>query len=135
MALLGDIQNKDIKVHLSVSGRAGSQIEHKLFQRIRSDDPDILEEIISQGQMDVDYVTNDPVVLQLRPLTDDAVNTLLNAKENNRLLKMIFGILKTAKIDNQLDTEKSCQIRMQIHYAKSEASTLSKYYFCKYVPG
>lgn len=127
MALLGDVQNKDIKVHLSVSGRAGSKIEHELFQRISSDDPDILGEVISHGQMDVDYVTDDPVVLQLKPLTDDAVHALLNAKANNRLLKMVLGILKTPKIDKQLDIEKYCQIRVQVHYAESEATMLSKY--------
>lgn len=127
LVLLGDVQNKDIKIHLSLSGRAGSQIEHELFQRIRSDVPDILEEIISHGQMDVLYVTADPVVLQLRPLTDDAVHTLLNAKENKRLLDMIFGILKTAITVQQFDTEKSNQIRVQVYYANSGPSNPSKF--------
>lgn len=127
MVLLGDVQNKDIKVHLTVSGRAGSEIEHELFRRIRSDDPHILGEVISHGQMDVHYVTDDPVVLQLKPLTDDAVHTLLNVKANNRLLKMVFGILKTTKTDKQFDIEKYCPIRVQVFYAESKASTLSKY--------
>ncbi|XP_065942164.1 uncharacterized protein [Magallana gigas] len=120
----GDVQNKDIKVHLSLSGRAGSQIERELIHRIGSDVPDFLEEIIAHGQMDVLYVTADPVVLQLRPLTDDAVHTLLNAKENKRLLNMIFGILKTAITVQQFDTEKSCQIRVQVYYANSGPSNL-----------
>lgn len=124
MVLLGDVQNRDIQVHLSVSGRAGSEIEHELFRRIRSDDPHILGEVISHGQMDVHYVTDDPVVLQLKPLTDDAVHTLLNVKANNRLLKMVFGILKTTK---QFDIEQYCPIRVQVYYAESKASTLSKY--------
>lgn len=127
MALLGTVQNEDIKVHLSVSGGTGSQIEHELIQRIRSDDPDILEEILSHGQMDVEYVFDGSVVLQLRPVTDDAVQTLLNAKENNRLLEMIFGILKKARLDKKFDSEKSCQIRVQIFYAKSVTSMFSKY--------
>lgn len=127
LALLGDVQNKDIKVHLSLSGRAGSQIERELIHRIRLDVPDILEEIIAHGQMDVLYVTAEPMVLQLRPLTDDAVHTLLNAKENKRLLNMVFGILKTAITVQQFDTEKSCQIRVQVYYAHSGPSNLSRF--------
>lgn len=110
-----------------MSGRAGSQIERELIPRICSDVPDILEEIIAHGQMDVLYVTTNPVVLQLTPLTDDAVHTLLNAKENKRLLNMIFGILKTAITVQQFDTEKSCQIRVQVYYANSGPSNLSRF--------
>lgn len=124
MVVLGEIQNKNINVHVSVSGQPGSQIEHELIQRIRLDDPSILEEVISHGQMDVEYVTDGSVVLQLRPVTDDAVKTLLNAKENNRLLEMIFGIMKKAKMHQTFD--KSCQIRVQIYYAKSAVSMSSK---------
>lgn len=114
IVLLGDVQNKDIKLHLTLSGRAGSKIMYELYERICLDDPDILEEIIVHGQMDVNFVTCIPVVLMLRPLTDDAVPTLLNAKENNRLLDMIFGILKKVKTVQNFDTEQSCQIRVQV---------------------
>lgn len=127
IVLLGDVQNKDIKLHLTLSGHAGSQIEHELYQRICLDDPDILEEIIFHGQMDVNFVTVGPVVLMLRPLTDDAVPTLLNARKNNRLLDMIFGILKKAITVQKFDTDKSSQIRVQVYYALSGPSNQRKF--------
>lgn len=77
--------------------------------------------------MDVANITDNPAVLQLKPLTDDAVHTLLNAKANNRLLKMVLGILKTPKTYKRFDTEQFCQIRVQVYYAESESTMLSKY--------
>lgn len=77
--------------------------------------------------MDVYYVIDDFVVLQLKLLIDDVVYILLNVKVNNRLLKMVFGILKIIKIDKQFDIEKYCLIRVQVFYVELKVLMLSKY--------
>lgn len=70
------------------------------------------------GQMITEDIYRGSIVLYLRPITDDAVQTLLNAKCNNKLLEMIFGILKKVSIEN-IDDGEPLKIKVQIQYAKS----------------
>lgn len=55
---------------------------------------DFMDEAISHWEMLIEDVKSGSVVLQLKPITDQAVQNLLNAKENNNLLHMVLGMLK-----------------------------------------
>lgn len=124
------MKKEPIQVKLTIPGR--EEIEQDLVQCISSRNADILETAISCGQMDISEATKGSVVLQLRPVTDDAVQTLLNAKENNRLLDMILEMLK--KVDNAkvMDYERPLQIRVQVVYAKSPVTKTSEYKFINF---
>lgn len=118
------MKNKPIQVKLSIPGR--KEIEQDLVQCISSHNADILETAISCGQMDISEATKGSVVLQLRPVTDDAVQTLLNANENNKLFDMILKMLKKVDKAKVLDYERSLQIRVQVVYAKSPITKSSE---------
>lgn len=72
------------------------------------------------GQMITEDIYRGSIVLHLRPITDDAVQTLLNAKCNNKLLEMIFGMLKKVSIENIIDDDgEPLKIKVLVQYAKS----------------
>ena len=78
-----------------------------------------MENAISHGEMYVDNIKPDSVVLQLRPATEQAVNKLLNAKENNRLLEMVLEMLEHTDIEKRVDVSKPLKIKVQVWYAGS----------------
>lgn len=124
MFYLGDVQNLPLELKISMPGFL--QIEQSLIDSFRSSNADISEAAISIGQMDSSRVTEGSVIIQLRPVTDDAAQTLLNAKENNRLYEMILGILRKVDIARKLDNEMPLQIRVQVYYSKSQAAETGK---------
>lgn len=124
------MKNEPIQVKLTIPGR--KEIEQDLVQCISSRNADILETAISCGQMDISEATKGSVVLQLRPVTDDAVQTLLNAIENNRLLDMILEMVKKVDKAKVMDYERPLQIRVQVVYAKSTATKTSEYKFINF---
>ena len=78
-----------------------------------------MENATSHGEMYVDGIKPGSVILQLRPVTEQAVNKLLNAKENNRLLEMILEMLEHTDIEKQIDVSKPLKIKVQVWYASS----------------
>lgn len=124
---LGDVPNEPIEVRLKVDGRAGTQVEEDLYQHINSPDTEILENTISLGQMEITKVSHGCVVLQLRPLTDKAVQNLLNAKENNSLLEMVLGIVKKVNSAHMLKSSESLTIKLQVYSVKSADAMRGKY--------
>lgn len=78
----------------------------------------VLSEVISH-QLDIETVFHGSVVLQLRPITDQAVQTLLNAKDNNKLVEMIYGMLKQIDIEKILNDTEPLKIRVNVCYANS----------------
>ncbi|XP_078324280.1 uncharacterized protein LOC111123198 isoform X2 [Crassostrea virginica] len=117
MRLPDDVRNDSVDIRLSVT--ASPQMEQALYTRLQSTETEILEEAISLGQMDLYDISSGSVVLQLRPLTDQATQTLLNAKENNHLLEMIFGMLKRVNISQMMDGSKPLEIKVQVCYAST----------------
>ena len=69
--------------------------------------------------MYVDGIKPGSVILQLRPVTEQAANKLLNAKENNRLLEMVLEMLEHTDIEKQVDVSKPFKIKVQVRYASS----------------
>ena len=115
--LSDDVRNDSVDLRLSTT--ASPQVEQALYQRFQSTETEILEEAISLGQMDLYDISSGSVVLQLRPVTDQATQTLLNAKENNHLLEMIFGMLKRVNISQMMDGSKPLEIKVQVCYAST----------------
>lgn len=95
--ILDDPKDDPIELRLTVIGRAAERMERDLFKQLESSDPGPWQLTIAYGHMDIENVSCGSVVLQLRPLTDHAVKTLLNARENNILVDIIFGMLKNIK--------------------------------------
>lgn len=108
-----DVQNESIDLKLIIDH--GSQGEQALQNILSS--TGISEESISCGQMYIEKVSKGSVVLQLRPVTDQAVKTLLNARENNRLVEMITGMLQKSNIAKIMDGT-MFEITVQVRYAK-----------------
>lgn len=109
-----DVQNESIELKLTADH--GSQAEQAL-QNIHPSSTGISEDSISCGQMYIEKVSKGSVVLQLRPVTDQAVKTLLNARENNRLVEMIPGMLQKSNIAKIMDGT-MFEITVQVRYAK-----------------
>lgn len=112
---------------MKVDGPVGTEVEHDLYQHINSDDTETLEDTILHGQMNIMNVSLGSVVLQLRPLTDQAVHTLLNAKDNNRLIEMILGMLKKINIAQIMENTEQMNIKLQIHSVNSADAKSGKY--------
>lgn len=111
-----DVQNESIEVKLKADhGSQGEQVLQNIHHSTG-----ISEESIFCGQMYVEKVSKGSVVLQLRPVTDQAVKTLLNARENNRLVEMITGMLQKADIAKIMDGTMPFEITVQVKYAKPE---------------
>ena len=103
-------------------------VEHKLLEKFNTSTAVFQEEAALQGEMFLDKVKSGSVVLQLRPITDQAVRTLLNAKENNKLLQMILGILKQINISEMFNGSETLEINLQVCYA-SQVSNQGKLLF------
>lgn len=100
-----------------MSSKDAPEVEQALYHQINSKETGILEEAIIHGQANIEDVSQGSVVIQLRPLTDQAVQTLLNAKENNKLLDMIFGMLQQVNIDEIMGSSDSLELNVQVCYA------------------
>lgn len=112
-----DLKDDQIELQITVKGRNAEQIERDLFQQLESSAPGLWQLIMAYGQMNIEKVSRGSLVLQLRPLTDQAVKTLLNAKENNKLVYIIFGMLKNIKIVDKIDGTEPLKIMVQVCYA------------------
>lgn len=76
--------------------------------------------------MDIENVSSGSVVLQLRPLTDRAVKTSLDAKKKNNLVEIIFGMLKNIDIADKMDKTEPLEIQVQVCYASLGKGNLGK---------
>lgn len=76
--------------------------------------------------MDIENVSSGSVVLQLRPLTDRAVKTSLDAKKNNNLVEIIFGMLKNINVADKMDKTEPLEIQVQVCYASLAKGNLGK---------
>lgn len=115
---------------MAVDGRSGARVEQAIYQHINSSATSIAEETISHGQMDIESVSSGSVVLQLRPITDQAVQTLLNATKNNKLLEMIRGILDNANIASILHIcgSEPIEISLKVFYANSAKANQGRFH-------
>lgn len=106
--LSDDAQNDPIEMQLTVYD-SDVEVEIYLYECFSSSET-FSEEVFTQGQMGVEQVSHGSIVIRLRPISEQAVQNLLSAKENNKLLEMIGGILKQAyikKSDRQDHTNES----------------------------
>lgn len=124
-------RNLQIQLNLTVQGRDGAQIEHVFNQFCKSRATAIGVETISEGQMIFERADFGSIVIQLRPVTDHAVQTLLNAKENNKLLKMIIGMLENVDIDKFMVCAEPLQIRVKVYYVDSATTKQGKLPNCE----
>lgn len=93
------------------------QTEEDLYQNLKSPASELWGLTMAHGQMNIENVDSGSVVLRLRPLTDQAVQTLLNAKKNNKLIGMIIGMLKNINIADKLNETEPLEIKVQVYYA------------------
>lgn len=112
-----------------MEGPIGNQLEQALRRQIQSTDTGILEEAIAHGQMDITGVDSGSVVIQLKPVTDQAVQTLLNARENNRLVEMILGMLKRVNAPEVMQRTEPLEVKVQVSYASPAATKSGKLIF------
>lgn len=126
------VQNESLQLCIKIPGSTGARVEHALFQQLHSSDADILGEVICHGQMNIEKVGLDSVVLILRPLTDQAVQTLLDAKTNNNLAQMIFAMLSKIDIKKMMDNAVPLKIRVQVLYSESAKPKPCKFFFINY---
>lgn len=114
-----DVQNEPIAVQVTVGGPIGEKITRIFFHLFNSSSfiTKILDEFISHGQMDIVNVNSDLHTFYLRPVTDQAVQTLLNVNNNNRLLEMIIGMLKKVNIGEWFSDAQTLEIKLRVFYA------------------
>lgn len=112
-----DPKDDQIELRITVKGRNAERIERDLFQQLESSASGLWQLFMAYGQMIIEKVSHGSLVLQLRPLTDQAVKTLLNAKENNKLVDIIFGMLNNIKFADKIDGTKPLKIMVQVCYA------------------
>lgn len=112
-----DPKDNQIELRITVKGRNAERIEWDLFQQLESSVSGLWQLFMAYGQMIIEKVLRGSLVLQLRPLTDQAVKTLLNAKENNKLVDILFGMLKNIKIADKIDGTEQLKIMVQVCYA------------------
>lgn len=125
--ILDYVQNESLQLCMKITGSTGARVEHAVFQQLSSD-AEILGEVISHGQMNIEKVVLGSVVLILRPLTDQAVQTLLDAKTNNNLAQMIFAMLSKIDIKKMMDTAEPLEIRVQVLYSESAKPKPCKFF-------
>lgn len=94
------------------------ELESYIYGLISSSET-ISEEVFTQGQMGIEQVSHGSIVIRLRPISDQAVQNLLNARENNKLLELIGGILKQAYIKRVTDKTTPMRVRVQVIYSNS----------------
>lgn len=112
-----DPKDDQIELRITVKGRNAELIERDLFQQLESSASGLWRLFMAYGQMIIEKVLRGSLVLQLRPLTDQAVKTLLNAKENNKLVDIIFRMLKNITIAEKIDGTEQLKIMVQVCYA------------------
>lgn len=112
-----DPKDNQIELRITVKGRNAERIERDLFQQLESSVSGLWQLFMAYGQMIIEKVLRGSLVLQLRPLTDQAVKTLLNAQENNKLVDIIFGMLQNIKIADKIDGTEQLKIMVQVCYA------------------
>lgn len=112
-----DPKDNQIELRITVKGRNAERIERDLFQQLESSASGLWQLFMAYGQMIIEKVLRGSLVLQLRPLTDQAVKTLLNAQENNKLVDIIFGMLQNIKIADKIDGTEQLKIMVQVCYA------------------
>lgn len=122
------VQNESIQLCMKIAGSTGAHVEHALFQQLHLSDAEILGEVISHGQMNIEKVILGSVVLILKPLTDQAVQTLLDAKTNNNLAQMIFAMLSKIDIKKMMDNAEPLEIRVQVLYSESAKPKPCKFF-------
>lgn len=115
--ILDDPKDDPIDLRLTVKGCNAERVERDLFQQLESSATGPWQLTMAYGQMNIENVSCGSVVLQLRPLTDHAVKTLINAKKNNKLVDIIFGMLKNIKIADKMDKTETLEIKVQVCYA------------------
>lgn len=104
-------------MRITLTGENAKQTEEDLYQQLKSPASELWELTMAHGHMNIENVDSGSVVLRLRPLTDQAVQTLLNAKKNNKLFDMIFGMLKNINIADKMNDKEPLEIRVQVYYA------------------
>lgn len=112
------MQNKNIELEIAASGSCGSEVENSLYRKFHSPDSQTLEQTVTYGQV-IEDVSHGSVIIQLRPITDHAVKKLLDAKNNNCLLEMIFGMLLHVNIANLMNAEEDLVVKVRVLYASS----------------
>ena len=112
-----EVENKPVEFQLSVESSPSEN--ERLAEEFRASASEIMENAISHGEMYVDGIKPGSVILQLRPVTEQAANKLLNAKENNRLLEMVLEMLEHTDIEKQVNVSKPLKIKVQVWYARS----------------
>lgn len=121
--LSDDAQNDPIEMQLTVYD-SDVEVEIYLYECFSSSET-FSEEVFTQGQMGVEQVSHGSIVIRLRPISDQAVQNLLSAKENNKLLEMIGGILKQAYIKKVTDKTTPMRVRIQVIYSNSASKKTS----------
>nr|XP_022306259.1 uncharacterized protein LOC111112774 isoform X3 [Crassostrea virginica] len=109
------VQNEVLAVALSSS----PNVEETIYQGYNISATEMEEVTASEAEMTIDKTLLGSVVFQLRPLTDQAAQNLLDAKTNNKLVKMVCGILKQVKIPEMTSGSKPLEIKVQVCYARS----------------
>lgn len=102
-------------------------LEEYLNQHISPDDAFIGEEVLTHGQMEIEDVRQGSIVLRLRPITDQAVQNLLNAKKNNNLVEMVCGILKQIHIEKMVAETTPITVGIQVIYSHPASEKPSKF--------
>lgn len=125
-------EEKSIEVKMTVHQPLKEHVEQKLLYTSTAG---FEEEAALQGEMFIDEVKSGSVVLRLRPITDGAVHTLLNAKKNNKLLQMILGILKQINLPEMLNDSGTLEIDVQVCYASQGVfnQSMITYVFSQYI--
>ena len=113
--IVDHVQNEVLAVELSSS----RNVEETIYQGYNISATEMEEVTASEAEMTIDKTLLGSVVFQLRPLTDQAAQNLLDAKTNNKLVKMVCGILKQVKIPEMKSGSKPLEIKVQVCYARS----------------
>ena len=109
------MQNEVLAVALSSS----PNVEEIIYQRYNLSATEMEEVTAFEAEMTIEKTLLGSVVFQLRPVTDQAAQNLLDAKRNNKLVKMICGILKQVEIPEMKRGSKPLEIKVQVCYATS----------------
>lgn len=107
-------------MQITVDNKCGAQVEHNLNHHIHLSDPMILMQTVSHGQSVIEDVFSGSVIIQLRPVTDQAVQNLLDAKNNNCLIEMIFGMLLHINVAKVMNAEESLVVKVRVLYASAD---------------
>lgn len=98
--------------------------KHVLYQRTQFSNTWIFWEPLKDRQT---ATVSGSVLIRLRPVTDQAVQNLISAKENNKLLKMFFGILRSVNITKLIGETEPLRIEIKIFYDRLAAPKKSKF--------